>query len=153
MKVIFLDIDGVLNSSRSCMALGGFPFPGKSKDRDWHKFDDVAVGLLRSIVSKTGAEVVLSSSWRIGMGKKEMKELGERLGVNIFDKTRSSIGSEKRGHQIQEWLDSHTYVTSYVIIDDSADMLSSQKRNFVRVNLDNGLSYEGYKKALDILSK
>lgn len=62
MKIIFLDIDGVLNSHASCSALGGVPWP--MKPYNWGFFDRVAVGLLRKAVNQTGAVCVLSSSWR-----------------------------------------------------------------------------------------
>ena len=48
MKVVFLDIDGVLNSVRSCIAYDGYPWQGDSdEEREWHKFDQVAIALLR----------------------------------------------------------------------------------------------------------
>lgn len=47
MKIIFLDIDGVLNYENS-----------KSK------VEEEKVKLLKEIVDKTGAEIVLSSDWR-----------------------------------------------------------------------------------------
>lgn len=147
MKVLFLDIDGVLNSSRSCIAFNGYPWP----DCDWNKFDDVAVGLLREAIRLTGAVCVLSSSWRVGMEDKEIGDLSVRLGVPIIGKTRSSYGSEKRGIQIQDWLNEHQEVSRYVIVDDDSDMTREQKRFFVKVDPDAGLSYENYHKILRIL--
>jgi len=41
-KVLFLDLDGVLNSARSCYALGGFPHGFDSANMA--KFDHVALG-------------------------------------------------------------------------------------------------------------
>jgi hypothetical protein len=151
VKVIFLDIDGVLNSNRSCVGLGGFPFPGKHKDRNWHLFDDVAVGLLRRVVKVTGAVCVLSSSWRLGMGPSELRDLAARLGVSIIDKTRDTYGSEPRGEQIQDWLNDHLEVDKYVILDDSSDMLEQQLPNFVRTLHADGLSYQNHLDAIRIL--
>lgn len=160
MKVIFLDIDGVLNSTRSCAAYDGYPWPGASKERDWHKFDDVAVKLLRRLCQKTGAVCVLSSSWRLHMNNDDIRDLAKYLGVNIVGCTREhkidpygSYGSEVRGYQIQDWLDSRPYVESYVIIDDSTDMLYTQMYNFVRVDANDGLSFHNYLDAYKILNK
>lgn len=151
MKVIFLDIDGVLNSLRSCVALGGYPFPGRSKERDWHLFDEVAVGLLRRAVRKTGAVCVLSSSWRLGMDVPELKDLADRLGVPIIGKTRDTYGSERRGPQIRDWLLSNPEVDRYAILDDDSDMMPEQMPYFVKVFYDEGFSYAQHKQLIDVL--
>lgn len=151
MKVIFLDIDGVLNSSRSCAVYGGYPFPGRREERDWEKFDGVAVGMLRRIVKKTGASCVLSSSWRLGMSDAEMRELGSYLDVPMIGRTRSNAGLEKRGAQIQDWLDEHPEVERYVILDDDSDMLDEQRDCFVKVQFADGLSFQGHLDAIRIL--
>ena len=54
MKVIFLDIDGVLNSA-STPNPRSFPYI----------VDDSPLGRFRELVRKTGATVVLSSTWRV----------------------------------------------------------------------------------------
>lgn len=150
-KIIFLDIDGVLNSLRSCLALGGYPFPGRSKERDWHLFDDVAVGLLRRVVSKTGAVCVLSSSWRLGMDADDLQDLAERLGVPIIGKTRDTYSRERRGEQIRDWLQTNPDVVCYAILDDDSDMMHEQLPYFVKVNHDDGLTYAQHKQLIDLL--
>ena len=67
MKVIFLDIDGVLNNQTLLYHYG----------LDY--IDGDMVELLKHVVSATGAEIVLSSSWRLdGYSKKVVgKELEE----------------------------------------------------------------------------
>ena len=52
MGVIFLDIDGVLNSKQDRFS--------------WDIETDIHFIRLKRIVEKTGAQIVLSSSWRIG---------------------------------------------------------------------------------------
>ena len=75
MKVIFLDVDGVLNSKR---------------DRNSIKLrTDSHLRLLQELVKATGANIVLSSSWRIGFTK-AIKNLNDRLaeyGLEIMDRT------------------------------------------------------------------
>ena len=64
-KIVFLDIDGVLNSElhyveKSQQQLAdeiGYPLSEISRS---------AVSLLNQIVEKTGAKVVISSTWRLG---------------------------------------------------------------------------------------
>lgn len=151
MKVIFLDIDGVLNSHRSAKALGGMPFPGRSKDRDWHLFDPVAVGLLRKVCEETGAVCVLSSSWRMGMDSREMKDLSECLGVTIIGATKDTSYNEPRGEQIAEWLERHPEVTRYAIIDDDGDMLDEQKEFFAQTSFQEGMMFHHYMRLTHIL--
>lgn len=151
MKVIFLDIDGVLNSQRSCMAFGGFPWPGKHKERSWEKFDSVAIGLLRRITTKTGAVCVLSSTWRLGADDAFLSDLSAHLGVQIVGMTRSTYLNEVRGNQIQDWLNENPEVERWCILDDDSDMLPEQMDNFVKVNYQDGLSYQNHLDVIRIL--
>lgn len=150
MKVIFLDIDGVLNSNRSAKALGGMPWPGKAKDRDWHLFDPVAVGLLQKACEETGAVCVLSSSWHAS-DPQDLSDLENRLEVQIVGVTPDSRGSEVRGEQIHMWLCGHPEVEAWAIIDDDADMLEYQKEFFVKTSFREGLLFEHYMRLVSIL--
>ena len=98
MKIIFLDIDGVI-----CLATewGGrvgkqrswnrnFPERAVEYDCDLHlmdveyrfdNFNEKAVRVLNQILEQTGAEIVLSSDWRFGCTLKEMQHLFELYGV------------------------------------------------------------------------
>lgn len=151
MKVIFLDIDGVLNSSRSCAGLGGMPWPGKAKERDWHLFDPVAVGLLRRACKETGAVCVLSSSWRMHLDQSDMNALADHLGVQIIGRTQSSRSPEIRGQQIEEWLDEHPDVKVWAILDDDSDMLDHQKGRLVKTMFREGMLFEHYMQLTSLL--
>src|ERR1700693_6017654 len=131
MKVIFLDIDGVLNSKSSYIGYNGYPWP----DHDRHKFQWVSVMLLKKLVKKTGAVVVLSSTWRDHV---DLTEFSEFLGVPIIGRTRRSIGDQPRGMEISEWiqLNAPKEDFKYVILDDNSDMLEDQYDNFVHTNED-----------------
>jgi hypothetical protein len=128
MKVLFLDIDGVLNSQRSCIAFGGYPHEVHGKDRQ--QFDEVALHLIRGIVKLADASVVLSSSWRITHG---WDLIGRELDLPIMGATPTKWEPNYvRGHEIKEWLDAHPEVESYVIVDDNSDMLPEQMDRFVQ---------------------
>ena len=58
MKVIFLDIDGVLN------CIGSFNRT-KTRFNGFVGMDPTLVARFNSLVEKTGARVVLSSTWRL----------------------------------------------------------------------------------------
>ena len=62
MKVIFLDIDGVLNTERK--ALQAYEGKCESHDEFGRMFDEESLCWLNKIIDETGAEIVISSSWR-----------------------------------------------------------------------------------------
>lgn len=65
-KIIFLDIDGVLNTERwHCQTASN-----ELQDEYGYKFDPVAVTNLSKIIEETGADIVISSSWKfMGLSK------------------------------------------------------------------------------------
>jgi hypothetical protein len=138
MKVLFLDIDGVLNSHRTAIAFGGYPHDVTGEERD--RFDEVGLALIRGIVKEAKAEVVLSSSWRIGMS---YEHIGTCLGLPIIGATPQKWSNEQvRGHEIAEWLDAHPEVECYVIVDDDSDMLPEQMERFVHTSGFDGFRWK-----------
>ncbi len=128
-KLIFLDIDGVLNS-----------FEFQSKTNDWDKgkksqIDPVTIPLLNDIILSTKAKVVLSSTWRI-LYYDVLIEILKELGcvAEIIDRTPQTHYKAKkyrhcqRGMQIQEWIDNNQNIFNsslgdkFIIIDDGEDM-------------------------------
>jgi len=112
MKVIFLDIDGVLNDE-SCW--GGRPLATN--------FAKECVEVLNEIVEATDACVVVSSSRRILYDIDELIEELTSAGINgsIIGVTPSIKGC--RGDEIAVWLDNtDENVRSFVILDDDSDM-------------------------------
>lgn len=147
MKVIFLDIDGVLCSLRSAMAYGGSPVP--TDPGSWNKFDDTAIKLLQEAVKRTGAVVVLTSSWREKVGKELLQW---RLGVKLEDMTREARDDELRGDQIKDWLADHHEVTVYAILDDDEDMLLEQMPHLILTSKRNGFLLGHYDQLCESLS-
>lgn len=147
MKVIFLDINGVLASTRSNIAYGGEPMPEDSTT--WNRFDRCAVDLLRAAIGATGAVVVLSSNWRHTVN---IPTLEYALGVRIVDVTRPGISPEEaRGEQIQEWLNAHPEVSHYAILDDEENMLSNQMDRLCRTSKRNGFLLGHYDELMELL--
>ena len=111
MKVIFLDVDGVLNSVDTSEVFQGFV-----------GIDDKLVSKLRKIVRATGAQIVLSSSWKHDwepLDKDKQNKYGDYLDqklkkylLSAVDKTREA-NSECRGEGIIEWVG-----TQFIILDD-----------------------------------
>lgn len=149
MKIIFLDIDGVLN----VIGTGHDEF-----GQTFHKhFEDN----LREIIDATGAKIVISSTWRMS-GLKVMQTMWEMrdLPGEVIDITPClRVG---RGEEIAEWLRENP-VSSYCILDDDSDMLPEQMGNFVKcsnnqdhedcVDIGYGLTKKCAEKAIAILNK
>jgi len=115
MKIIFLDVDGVLNTPKLLKRFG-FDF-----------IDPILVALVARIVKETEAKIVLSSTWRIEEKNKEMVRVAlAEHGLEIFDctpvitKSFSEGGWTRRHEEIQSWIDQNT-VTKFAIIDDFDD--------------------------------
>jgi hypothetical protein len=144
MKILFLDIDGVLNSQRSCVAFHGFPHDFTPKDMGM--FDMVAVGLIREACKETGCSIVLSSTWR---KFSTAAETAAALDLPVIDCT--PVLNKARGFEINAWLAEHPEVTSYVIVDDDSDMLDFQRPYFVQTDFQTGLSLENYAQIKQVL--
>ncbi len=139
MKVIFLDVDGVLNSSQD-----GFNIKlGSSKHLE----------LLKQIVDSTNAKIVLSSSWRISnMTKSFIENKLNEYGMSIMSSTPDSGSS--RGEEIKRWLMETTdFIESFVILDDDSDMGEYTRTRLVQTNRDIGLQETDVIKAIKILSE
>lgn len=146
-RIIFLDIDGVLNSTRTCIATGGYP--GEELEaKDLTRFDWIAIGLLRRLCESSGIQIVLSSSWRIIV---DIKKLGDALGLPIIDKT--PVLASSRGNEIARWLNEHPEVEQWAIIDDDSDMLDSQRSRFVRTDGHEGYSWVNHLELCDIFGE
>ena len=143
MKVLFLDIDGVLNSQRSCVAFGGYPM---LIDKQRGMFDEVAVQLIAGIVRTAEAKVVLSSSWRRNA---DWQDIGPALGMPIIDRTPSLLGP--RGREIQHWLSERPEVERYAIVDDDSDMLPEQAPYFVHTSGFDGFTWKNAEQLAELL--
>lgn len=144
MKFIFLDFDGVINSVRSATAFGGYPW---NVNLECIKlFDPIAIALVNKLAHSTEADIILSSTWRIGF---KLEELSQKLGIPFKDSTSIKLFAT-RGEEINMYLEEHT-CENYVILDDSSDMLESQLEHFIQVDPVDGLSMNNVRDAYKIL--
>lgn len=134
MKVVFLDIDGVLNCA-DCFkkAHDAWVANGKPKEKHWNMLDPEHIFHLNRIIEETGASIVVSSSWR---GDPDLYEKLKDAGVvaTFLGQTPrmprpagTSVEYCERGKEIEEWLSINPYgVTKYAILDDDRDFLPDQ---------------------------
>lgn len=111
MKVIFLDIDGVLNSDKYFDKIEGRDIHGIEED-----IDVETIKLLRKAVEETGAKVVLSSSWRYIKRAEHLKQLLFDYGVLVHSST--PYLKNERGEEIKKWLKEHPDTEDFVLLDD-----------------------------------
>jgi hypothetical protein len=108
MKVVFLDIDGVLNRDRT-------PNPRKFP----YIADKTLVRRLKKVLAYTHAKVVLSSTWRYDpVGLLAAKHFGIPFVDCIPD-----LPHRPRRDEIRRWLKKHPRVTRYAVLDDEDDEL------------------------------
>ena len=170
-KVIFLDVDGVLNSSRTLY--------------ESISLEDDLISNLKELVDKTGAKIILSSSWRLST--EAIATLMDKLdkfglvisgmtcdGVDLdwlekyeFDTTKKYLDTKfdydenkqikitrDRGAEIFKWLCYH-YDCIYVILDDEIEDIKPyfNESVIVKTSYKTGLTKEDVKKAIQILNK
>lgn len=153
MKVIFLDIDGVLNTTETFIKrIENYERTGSLN----LEIDEFRLEYLKSIIDSTGAKIVLSSTWRRYFTKnnelvmpitekgKALYNLFSKYGIDIYDIT--VINVQSRENQVKEWLSNRDNVESFIIIDDEPnrfkDLLdkliktSRVKDNQILTNMD-----------------
>ena len=161
-KVIFLDIDGVLNSN--------FWNNDHQKEISDGKYIDVEkVKLLSGLVQRSGASIILHSGWRFWFGE-DLKPLREEAGylesllqnegMSVAGMTpdltteeirRTKKFSKVKAAEILAWLENNPDVEKWVVLDDlelhNEDIAKCQ----VRTDAEQGLTESDVEKALDIL--
>ena len=139
-KILFLDIDGVVNSEKTFQ-----------RHRGAIGIDPYMAFLVGKIQLDTDCDVVLSSSWRYG--NKELLDEVRKQVVDFIDVTPDVEGNMVRGKEIQAWLDKHPKVKRYAILDDDSDMLSEQRPNFFQTSWKTGITDEIAKQVTEHLNK
>jgi hypothetical protein len=159
-KIIFLDIDGVI-----CLRTSHYQY-----------FDKECCARIKLILEKTGAKIVVSSTWRKSHTLQSLKELMTR-GYELeseehveFDKvgtfdsevvigmtptlnveyTESGI-PYGRGAEISAWLSDHPEVNQYVVIDDDRVDIVPHTDPLVQTDTQIGITDSDVQKAVSIL--
>ena len=157
MKIIFLDIDGVLNSEMYKSS------HMKDENDNYNYIDSSRVKLLADIVKATDAKIVLSSSLRTDWDKADdrcskngiyIKKSFAEYGLTITDKTPYISFFTERRKEILIWLSNHLNdVESFVILDDM-DYGWKQLNNRVVITNPQGYGLEEVhvKKAIELLN-
>jgi KaiC/GvpD/RAD55 family RecA-like ATPase len=108
MKIIFLDIDGVLNCKKT-----------SNPRRFPYIVDRRLLARLKRLLDRTGAKVVLSSTWRYDPAGVFSAKHG---GIPFIDVT-PDMPKRPRRDEILAWLKKHPKVSRFAVIDDEDDEL------------------------------
>lgn len=161
MKIIFLDIDGVLNSTEQ------FNLHNENNDSklslEIYKYH---IKQLNNLIEQTGAYVVISSSWKHYHSVVGWNDIFKLLGIKATVIGTTPQTTTFRGTQILVWLLEHKSniergfsdelypyeVESFVILDDDSDMEMLLPR-LVQCNAYSGLTEKEVNEAIELLNK
>jgi hypothetical protein len=171
-KIIFLDFDGVLNSQlffENESQSDRYKRSEKDAPHGCWDLDKRAIRLLNDIISSSGADVVVSSTWRYNRTLGDLQSVldyvgfgGKVIGATPMLEFNQDdyVMSVPRGCEIDMWIRAYTAKKrrtnsarhlKYVIIDDDPDMLYKQRNNFVKTDPYVGLTPTTAREALKVL--
>lgn len=161
-KIIFLDIDGVLNSNL-------WNKNHQREIRDGTLIDEDKVKLLNRIITRTEASIVLHSGWRFWFNKdiQPLKKESQKL-VEIFDRNQiiisdmtpdfstDEIRKSKRfslvkAKEILAFLHDHPEVKKWIVIDDLCLHNDEIEKHLLKTNQIIGLTQLDVDLAIEML--
>lgn len=151
-KVIFLDIDGVLNYT---LWYYDDRNPGNLYGQEGD-LDPLCIERVNNLCKEFNAKIVISSDWRIDSGcfnrlqKAGLDFIIDKTPITIFG-TYGTTYHFTRGEEIQMWLEWHPSVKNYVILDDRTDFTEEQQQHFIHINSYRGLTDNDIELAKNIL--
>ena len=154
--ILFLDIDGVLNTKNH---LRRQIKQGKKASRfDWCP---VAVAHVNLLTKKLGAQIIVTSTWRYEYSLDELKELFHQNGIHrdhVTGVIPSLIYGERsttRGEAIQAWIEENeSHNELHLILDDNDNGISERFPHFTQTSEKEGFAdQEMIKRCLMIVNE
>lgn len=147
-RILFLDIDGVLNSDLWYQSEAS-----KKLEAPYHHFDPRNIQTLNKLLKNIKAELVISSTWRNKYALEELTQILQSVGLemDIIGTTPDLRKQNKytlRGNEILKWcMDNEPLLGccwkdyyNYAILDDNTDFLLWQADNFFKTDRYSGLT-------------
>ena len=131
-SIIFLDCDGVLANSRAhcCpqwvegvdagkrLSYADDPTLFPHPENAMVPLERPCLEQLARVVRATGADVVLSTSWRLAQGKRAfLVSALAAYGIRVVGDT-PDIATTRRGQEVAQWIAENRFVGTFVILDD-----------------------------------
>lgn len=154
MRVLFLDIDGVVNTFQMYKDLP-FNIPANELKFVEGYYVDIcspsqkrvsntqAVIILDKICHEFDLKIVLSSTWRLGHYEETIEALrkaGLSEDIEIIGKT-GRYDSGRRGSEITRWLGEHPGIEDYIILDDDDFDLFEHRNHLFKTDAYVGITF------------
>lgn len=146
MRIIFLDINGVLTNYKTNQA------------NFFYGLDQANVSCLAKLVQQTAARLVLASTWRTEFDERMQPHSSiakgfvsalQKYDLSLYDQT-GHLGGGRR-NEVFHWLESHNKVKSFVILDDTNFNWGILSPYWIPINSKNGLTEQNVQAAKSIL--
>lgn len=156
MKIIFLDVDGVLNTEKS-----------RSRCGNYIGIDNDKLLRVKRIVIETGAKIVLVSTWKQNwerlQGRKIYRDKSadyldrkfRKIGLTVYDKTSDWVEGKylSRGEGVLEYIYRKRIKTFAIIDDYQFDYDGCGLTDcYVKINNKIGITDENVQQAMGILN-
>ena len=151
MNIIFLDIDGVLNSHRKLKEVyeqthtphSGYNYP----------FDETCLQNLKYLVEQTNSKLVITSTWRKDkVGRQKIIEVLKAYELDKHILGYTPILNKSRGKEIKDYISRLSRQLNFIILDDDTDM-EDLIDYLIKTNIQVGLTKDDVEKAIIKLTK
>ena len=151
-RILFVDVDGVLNTLASCtsresIVLRGWPGP----------LSRSLLNRLKRLVEQTHALIVLSSSWREhDLGLRALRNGFMLVGIScrIIIGSTPALGGPRRAPEILQWIEDFGPCATWAAVDDIdlwAEAPRVMERHAVRTRVSSGLTAEAARELASFL--
>lgn len=171
MKIIFLDIDGVLNNQKNCSD----PPLCEQKNKIESYMDPSAITYVNRLIADHNAKIVMSTTWRMhdkdiqrplskATDNFDLRDFLVRSGLTnnfhedwytpIPERFGEIINGRPRGFEINDWLENHPEITNWVALDDVSWGFEEKgiKEHLAQTSFKTGLRRKEYEIANKILA-
>ena len=151
MNIIFLDVDGVLNSvkhlkeeyEKNRRPYSGFEYP----------FDSDCLNNLKYLVEETNSYLVITSTWRkFDIGKSILLNELKKYGLDKRVIGYTDILNTKRGEEIKAYLSKLKDKVNFIILDDDSDF-EELEEYLIKTNYKDGLTKDSIEDGIKKLIK
>lgn len=146
-KVVFLDIDGVLNSGLSL-------YSGQYSHLKKWGIDKNIISAYKKFSEKHNIKTVIISTWReraFGKNNEMEKIILDESEVALKIDGLTTVLNKKRGFEVELFIKENN-IKNYVIVDDQDNFLPSQQERFVKTDIVLGMTLYDIKKMASILN-